>query len=463
VWIDVAGKTPTVMLARSFLADTAPDKRHKLVEDLLDGPGYVHHFASVWRTAWLPEAENNFQTRFAIVGFDAWLRQKLTDNVPYDQMVREVLTTPVSSGRNGAFQKAREATPYGFFWAKEMKPESLSSATTRLFLGIRLECAQCHDHPFAKWKRDQFWNMTAFFAGIQPRTSDGFIVQVRDVPDRRELAIPGTDRVAQAMFLDNSVPHWKPNVDARSTLADWVTSPDNTAFSRAVVNRFWAHFFGKGIVDPFDDFKDNNPPSHPEVLDELAQQFVLHKFDLKYLIRTITATKAYQLSSAGPELSPDERQLFARMPLRGLSPEQLIESFVQATGFKDPTPLRSRAYAFNSLRTEFLSKFERTDRRTEMATSIPQALALMNSRLVTDAASLEKGETLPAVADAPFLDTAGKIEVLYLAALARKPRSDELAKLVPYVNEGGPKKDSRRALADVLWALLNSSEFILNH
>ncbi len=465
VWLDVAGRVPPASQVRRFLDDPSPDKRQKLVEDLLDGPGYVNHFANVWRLAWAPESENNFQARFTALGLDAWLRQRLQDNAPYDEVVREILTVKVAQeGRNGdPFRRAREASPYGIFYAKEMKPENLASATSRLFLGIRLECAQCHDHPFAKWKRDQFWSLTAFFGGVQAKSQDGFIQQVRELPDRRELAIPGTERVAQAAFLDGTQPKWEADADSRTTLARWVTSPENTQFSKAAVNRMWAYFFGSGIVEPFDDFKDDNPPSQPEVLDELARQFVLHKFDLKYLIRAITATKAYQMSSSGPDMTADERKNFARMPVRGLTPEQLFDSLAQATGYKDPTNIRIRAYAFNTPRADFLTKFERTDKKTEAATSIPQALALMNSKLVTDLVSVDKGETLPAVADAPFLNTAGKVEALYLAALGRKPGSEELHKLTKYVDEGGPAKDPKKALGDVFWALLNSPEFVLNH
>src|SRR5262249_2704978 len=210
-------------------------------------------------------------------------------------------------------------SPVVFYQAKGAKAENLAATTARLFLGVRIECAQCHDHPFAKWKREQFWGQAAFFAGIQKRGQEAYFGQLRELPDRRELGIPGTDRVAQAGFLDGTDPEWKYNVSARVALADWMTSPKNPFLAKAAVNRLWAHFFGRGLADPVADFKDDTPPSHPQVLEELARGFVDHKFDLKFVVRVITSTRAYQLSSEQTDPSQEDPRRFARMAIKGLS------------------------------------------------------------------------------------------------------------------------------------------------
>jgi len=281
--------------------------------------------------------------------------------------------------------------------------------------------------------------------------------------DRREMTIPGTDRVVQANFLDGSEPRWKYKVGSRVTLADWMTSPDNPYFARAAANRLWAHFFGTGIVEPVDDFNDENKPSHPELLDDMAREFAAHDFDLKFLIRAITSTKAYQLTSAASDPSQESPRQFARMAVKGLTPEQLYDSLVNATGYRDMTPANQRIYDMQSPRAVFVSKFSTQEKRTEYQTSIPQALALMNSQLIADVTSLQRSELLGAVAESPFLETPDKVEALFLAALSRKPRAEEAERLVKYVNDGGATKDKKKALADVFWALLNSPEFILNH
>jgi hypothetical protein len=242
-----------------------------------------------------------------------------------------------------------------------------------------------------------------------------------------------------------------------------MTSKDNPYFARAAANRLWAHFLGLGIVEPVDDFNDENLPSHPEILDDLAREFAAHDFDLKFLVRAITLSKAYQLTSAATHPSQDDPRQFARMAVKGLTPEQLYDSIVQATGYRDPTPANQRLYDFQSPRAVFVSKFAAQEKRTEYHTSIPQALALMNSQLMADVTSLNRSETLAAVTEAPFLDTAAKVETLFLAALSRKPRPEEAERLVKYVDDGGAAKSQKKALADVFWALLNSPEFILNH
>ncbi len=462
--LDIGGKIPPVSRVRRFLNEQSSDKRKQLVDELLDGPGYVSNMTNLWASLLMPEADTDFQLSFIRPGFQLWLRQQFADNVGYDKMVRALLTAPLGDNQNfrNIYQSGGQASPVAFYMAKESKPENLAASTARLFLGVRLECAQCHNHPFAQWKREQFWGLAAFFAGLQ-RQGEFIGAPTRELIDRREIAIVGTDKVVQASFLDGSEPQWKYKVGPRVTLADWITAKDNPFFARATVNRVWAHFFGIGLVDPVDDFGDEHKPSHPALLDELARDFVAHDFDLKYLIRAICYSKSYQMTSAAADPGREESRLFTRMAVKGLTGEQLFDSLAQASGYRDLSPSGPQFFGQNTPRTQFLAKFAAQEKRTEYQTSIPQALSLMNGQLVSQMTSADRSETLSSVAEAPFMDTPAKVETLFLAALGRKPKPTELEHFVKYVESGGPKKNNKAALADVFWALLNSSEFLFNH
>jgi len=479
VYLHLAGRIPSVSEVRAFLRDPSPDRRVRVVEELLKGPRYVTHFTNVWRSWMLPEANASFQARFLVPGFEVWLRKQFTEDVTYDKMVRELLTAPVGQqqaqfvyGGGG-----RQANPSAFYIAKDIKAENLAGATSRLFLGVRLECAQCHHHPFADWKREQFWQYAAFFSGLKRQNQGDFAFPAAEVPDSKEITIPGTERVMQAKFLDGSEPKWKPKEPTRKTLADWVTSPNNPYFARATVNRLWEYFFGTGICDPVDEMVGTeSKPSHPELLDELAKEFAAHKFDLKFLIRAITASKAYQLSGVRTHPGQDDPRLFARMPLRGMTAEQLWDSVAEATGYRDGTG-RTPPGVFiangNNPRESFVGKFaDLTGKATEFQTTILQALSLMNGKVIEDATGVQNSETLLAIIDNPFMSTRERIETLYLAALSRPPKEKELSRMVRYVEEGGAEaakssnEDERQkryaqALADVFWVLLNSGEFLL--
>jgi Protein of unknown function (DUF1549)/Protein of unknown function (DUF1553) len=498
VYLQLAGRIPSVSEVRTFLADRAPGKRRRVVIHLLQHPRYVTHFTNVWRSWMLPEASASFQARFLVPGFESWLRKQFAENVAYDRMVHELLTTPLSQ-RQAQFINSGggQANPSAFYIAKEVKPENVAAATSRLFLGVRLECAQCHNHPFASWKRDQFWQYAAFFSGLRRQGNGDFAQPGQETPDSKEITIPGTERVIQAKFLDGSDPKWKYKEPVRKTLADWVTSPRNPYFAKATVNRLWEYFFGTGLVDPVDEMAGTDKePSHPELLDELAKQFVAHQFDLKYLIRAITASKAYQLSSRQTAPGQADPRLFARMPLRGMTAEQLFDSVAEATGYRDGaarTPPGVVVGGRGNPRDQFLSRFaDQTGRPVEFQTSILQALSMMNGKLIEDATGLGQSETLLAVVDNPFMTTEERIETLYLAVLSRSPRAKELSKMVHYVASEGSSESrpgarplvedssrragrdsdktedeterqqrSNRALADVFWVLLNSGEFLL--
>lgn len=468
VCLDIAGKIPPVGDLHEFLDDPSPDKRRKLVDRLLESPGYIMNFSNVWRSIMIPEADSDLQVRFLIPGFEAWLRRRLSENASYDALAREILTVSVDP-RNALNPYATQGdlSPVSFYQAKQLKPENLAAGTARIFLGVRIECAQCHDHPFDDWKREQFWSYAAFFAGMERDAGSeqqGMLNSIREMFDRRELVIPGTGKLVKAAYLNGEQPKLNFRESPRRTLADWMVSADNPYFAKTAANRLWGHFFGIGIVNPVDDFTADNPPSHPELLDLLGREFAVHNFDVKFLIRAITASRTYQLSSRQTGPNPENARLFARMSLKGLTAEQLFDSISQATGYyesfvnRDPFAMQN-----NSPRADFVQMFDNIrDSVTEQQTTILQALAMMNGQFVADATSLEKSATLAAIAEFPQMTTAERIEALYLASLSRPPRPDEQERLIRYVDEGGPAHDSRKALGDVFWALLNSSEFLLN-
>lgn len=458
VSLDVTGRIPRLNVQmHAWLADPSPDKRRRLVERMLQGGFFVEHFTNVWRQMLLPPG-NDQQAQFLAANLDPWLRQQFRENVPYDVMVRELLTVSLAANvqQPGMPQNmSGPPTPVAFYQVNESKAENIAASASRLFLGVKLECAQCHDHPFAAWKKKQFWEFAAFFSGVGQQGDDS---------KKRSIVIAGGDKIVEARYLDGKTPKWRDDVPTRATLAEWMTAADNPYFARNAVNRLWAHLFGIGLVEPVDEPGPDNPPSHPELLDELTRAFVEHKFDVKFIVRALTATRAYQLSSVAADASPTNVRLFARLTVKGLSGEQLYDSLAEATGLVEQATPNQQFNPFNTTaRQEFLAKFGGSlAKRTEYQTSILQALSLMNGRAIADATSLDKGR-LGAVSDAPFWSTSRKIEELYLSAVARKPRPEELERLVKYVDKGGPSGDSRKALADVFWALLNSSEFIFNH
>jgi hypothetical protein len=465
-FLDLTGRIPAAAEVYAFLADKRPAKRRQIVETLLDSPRFIEHQTNLWRGLLLPD-DNNAQVLAHRLQLEGWLRQRLRDGVPLDRLVRELLTTPVGSGPSppdGAGPDGVSTSPAAFYRANQARPENLAAATARIFLGVRLECAQCHNLPFDRWTRAQFWEFAAFFAGLDVRRDGGNrILSIRERPGRPALRIPETAREVSPRFLDGGEPDWGRTADARAALAAWVTAPANPFFARAAANRLWSQLFGLGLVEPADDFSDSNPPSHPELLDELARQLVAHRYDMKYLPRAILASRAYQRSSTHPRGSPAGLRLFARMPVRGLRPEQLFDSIVLATGYPEP----GQRPAF---RADFLARFAAaSENRTEQQTSVLQVLALMNGAFLGDATTLSRGRLLTGISEAPWLDTPGRIQALFVATLSRLPTAEESRRLTAYVSAAkgketkGQEDGEKRALADVLWSLLNSSEFLFNH
>ena len=466
-YLDLTGRIPSVSEAREHIkasssAGSSVAWREKLIKGLLVRRDHATHLASVWRGFLLPDGVD--LARYGgTSAFDSWLAERFRDNVPYDAIVRELL---LAEGR------AKDSGPMLFYTAMQFKPEAIAEQTARAFLGVRMECAQCHDHPFDKrWKQEDFWGYAAFFARIsRPKAKIDMISPVLRVHDshRGEVTLPHRDEiVAPRIPLGESIKDESDGVSRRRRLADWLTAADNPHFSRATVNRVWAHLFGRAIVAPVDDIRDGNQTISPEVLDELAGYFVASGFDLRQLFQAIALSKAYQLSSRSSEEDPTRTRYFAQMNIKIFTPQQLYDSIGLATRLE---PLggktddeKSLLRLSNMTRQAFIEQFRAPPgQATDYQAGIPQALTMMNGQLIHNATDLERGGILRSL-QAPFLSDSQRLEVLFLATLSRLPRDDEREELLHQIRATDNNEDKLAMLADVLWALLNSAEFTLNH
>jgi hypothetical protein len=450
--LDLNGRIPSLTQLVDFLDDPRADKRRLWVDELLDGPQnaplYVEHFAHFWRRQVL--AQTTMQPEAVVTPLEGWLRKQLKANTPYDRMVRGLLT---------------DANAAGFYLANENKAENLASRSSRLFLGVKLECAQCHDdRSGGQWKQRQFWEYAAFFTGLREKLSDPVLVTATrpQATGPARIQVGGSNTWVEARFPDGGKPDWQRAVTPRQALSEWITRGDNPWFARAAVNRLWHDFLGVGLIDPVDGLgTEDNLPSHPELLDELVRQFVAHDFDLKFLIRAITGSRTYQRSSRQTHPRQAEPRRFARATSRALTPEQLYDSLVLATGYRsDPAKIGAyRDFHLGPPRAVFLAPFDDPNSQpVDFQASIQQALMMMNGKFIEEATSSAGSATVAAVIDSNR-PIGQRIKELYLVALSRKPRPEEAQRLLEYATT----RESKQALRDILWSLLNSTEFVLNH
>ncbi len=460
VCLDLAGRTPSVSEVREYLKNTADDRYEKLVSRLLDSPDHSSHLAARFRSFLIPEGID--LTNFGgIEAFEKWLAGRFRSGESYDKTVQSLL---LAEGR------LAQSGPLLFYSATKLEADQLAGRTARVFLGMRLECAQCHDHPFEPWTQEDFWGFAAFFARIsRPRgklENASAVMQVRDV-DHGEVMMPESESAVPPKFLNsNEVLHEETATARRRQLTEWLTGRDNPYFARATANRVWSMMFGKGIVNPVDDFGSGNPPLSPELLDLLAAQFIQSNFDLKELFRVVALSKAYRLSSGSGDISETRLDWFAQMNVRMLTAEQVYDCITVATmpGAAQTSDMMSPISRFgNSPRQEFLREFRTpAGRSTEYQGGIPQALTLMNGSLIDSATGLSSSGLLRSL-EAPFFTRDQRIEILYFATLSRRPKPSEKELLDQYITEDLSGRELREALSDVLWALLNSAEFTMNH
>lgn len=446
VYLDVHGVIPTVDQARAFVESTAKDKRPRLVDELLDSQRYAAHFADLWQKRLYPAAATQ---RIKPELLSRWL-EKSFQTKTWDRIAHDLLTATGSQEENGA-------VTYMLKGRYTLSVSEMTDLTSRYFLGIQLNCAQCHNHPFASWKQSDYWGMAAYFTQIQRlKPVVAFTTIVESDVDVRKL--PEADLLREPKFLGGKALKATPGQSLRKTLADWMVARENPWFARAMVNRTWAHFFGRGLVHPVDDMHEGHPPSHPELLEALTEQFKASGFDIKYLCRAICNSETYQRTSKPVAGNAKDTKLFSRMLIKVLTPEQMFDSLVVVTG--NPGTRGPDGKPIGNPRGEFV-KFFRGEEEvdpTEYHRGIPEALRLMNSGQFLNPRNeafvikqiVEPGMTPPRV-----------IERLYLRALSRLPSAAESKMMMTYVEKSGV--ETQQAFAELLWVLLNSSEFSLNH
>jgi Protein of unknown function (DUF1553)/Protein of unknown function (DUF1549) len=476
--LDLIGRIPELLDIHDFIdkSNKRPDKHWDAVEKYLASDAAARHFANFWRTEIIGRSSNQ-QFQFLYPQFEAWLEDRIKKNTPLNQITQQILTVQNNGpGMQPGFvggPGGNPVTPAAFLAVNEGKPENIAGAGARVFLGVKIECAQCHKHPFAKWTREQFWEFAAFFSGQngvgQPIRQPKGAKPVSFTPGR-EIVIPEVNKVVKAKYLNGEEPKWGAFSDSRKVLAEWMTSPENPYFARAMADHLWAYFFGVSLVEPILEPNDDSPVTHPELIDKLAKELIAHNFDQMFLIRALVHTKAYQRSSGGPELATKEDyHLFLRMPIRSLTPEQIYDSFVAATARSTQPentgydPRFNNPFAMNNTpRGQFLAKFGTQDRRYDPQTSILQALFMMNGKFMTEKTRTDGNDDLKFLAR-QNTTTQRKVGSLIKMVLSRDARPEELDRLVPYLESGGPSHNLERAIEDVYWALLNSPEFVLNH
>ena len=470
VYLDTIGLLPTPEELQQFLADPSPDKRARWIDRLLDRPEFVDYWAYKWSDLLLISSRKLPQP--AVWAFYQYVRQSVADNKPWDQFAREILTARGSNLSNGAAN----------YFVMHRDIAELTEKTTVTFLGLSLTCARCHNHPIEKWTQDQYWALANLFSRVAQKNGDrpGEVI-VYDLPSgdvphlRRGIPMPPAPPDGPA--LDLSDPR-----NRREYFAAWLTSPENPYFARALVNRVWRHFLGRGLVEPEDDLRLTNPPTNPELLDTLTRDFVQHRFDVKHLIRTILNSATYQRSSRTvPENEADDR-FYSHYLVRRLPAEVVLDIYSQVTEVPtvfsqikvgttggvagtDQFPPGTRALQLpdSLVVSGFLDSFGRPDRSQPCScermsdASMSQALHLNNGQTLNDKLRAKTGRIEKWVQEKVPLDEA--LRRLYRLALCREPTQKELQQMLAALKEAQP----REALEDLFWAVLTSPEFLFNH
>jgi hypothetical protein len=451
-YLDIAGVIPAPEKAAAFLDNKDAAKRAQLVDELLASTAYGRHMADIWTTLLIPKNSDNRRLRNEPMR--DWLEEAFNKDRPWDKVVTDLITASGTEEENGAVT----------FFIANPTVDKMTDDACRLFLGVQLQCAQCHNHPFTAWKQTEYWGMAAFFTKVRLQNAGKKAAKNQNAVNvteegRGRPKLPDSAKIVPAKFLGGAEPRISTSDPARPVLAAWVTAPDNPFFARAMTNRMWAQFFGRGLVHPVDDIRDDNPGLYPELFKELSDGFAASGFDLKQLIRAICASEAYNRTSKPNAKNAADGSLFSHMTVKVLSPEQLYDSLTAVHG----SPLKMEEKGgkgaavkgkLNNGRDAFVAFFGVGDDAdpTEYQAGIPQALRLMNSN------QFAGGHLLTEASKAKT--QAGVVEELYLGTLSRRPTAAEHDTMAAYVRK---HKDPKDASADILWALLNSSEFTLNH
>ena len=457
LYLDITGLLPTAEETAVFLGDPSTDKRAKLIDQLLEKKEFtelwVMKFAELLQ---IQTDDNQGMSYKATLLYFNWLKDRIANNVPMDQIVRELLTS-----KGGTF-----TNPATNYYQVERDNLKITENVAQVFMGMRLQCAQCHNHPFDRWTQDEYYSFASFFSQVGRKR--GADPRENIIYNRRsgEINHPVHKKPMPPKFLGDDTPEIAKGADRREVLAEWLASPKNPFFARNLANLVWAHFFGQGIIEPVDDVRISNPPSNPELLDELSAKFTEYNYDFKKLVRDVCNSRIYQLSTKTNPSNESDTRNFARSQLRRLRAEVMLDVISQATETKNKfqgLPLGAKAIQIADGRvSKFLTTFGRATRETVcscevvMEPSLSQALHLLNGDTTNNrvkqgkviAESLKEGKKPEEI-----------INDLYLRCYSRRPKEAERANLLASLD----MQDPREGLEDIFWALLNSKEFIFNH
>jgi len=535
IYIDITGSIPPAQAAEDFISDHAPDKRQKAVEALLDSPGYTNQWTNYWDGVLMSTARSQVIDRGA---FRLWLRTQFDRNTPWNRFVYDLITARGQNSLGGTYQETMMAGiqtaqlnpgetgsingATNWVLKYQGKPEDLSGTASKVFLGVQIQCAQCHDHKTEKWKQADFRSFTANFINTRSKQIDVGMVKggIRRV-DLEDVNRPFQPRGKKAVSIADYAAASPAALDGtdfsgvanrRQSLASWMVADDNPWFANAIVNRMWGHFMGRAFVEPIDDFRPSNPPVMPELMNELSADFKASGYDLKHLIKTICLTQAYQVGSSAAAKPGMDNTYWAKYRLKPMAPDQLLDSLVQATNVK-PVLEQTVGANLDQIRLQlerqfqFLFDVDEEFEQKDFEGTIPQALMLLNGGLVNSSVRPIPGTALAEVQGMQASD-AEKITSLYLRTFSRNPTEAELKRWVTFVNaprdtvnggriavagrqgaaamgKGGKKNAPNtgfnplarasnqlqraestpkdQAYEDLFWALLNSSEFLFNH
>lgn len=481
--LDLRGRIPTPDRVTRFLADKDPNKRAKLIEDFLDDPEYGEHFAIIWYHRLVKRTMDNAQ--IISTTFENWLATEFNKNTAWDELVKKVLMADGERDKNPAtvFYLAHSEGNK----QPEVQPARVVATMSQMFMGVRLECCECHNHPFDDGlKQKDFWGVAAFFNGLHAnhtgKKDDATPVIVERFtkgPARRrnlegqrepasfgEIVVPDTNgKTEKARFLLGESPALSRSKSPRLNFIDWLTAKENPYFARGMVNKLWANFFGKGIIEPIDDMRDLSKATHPEVLELLAKEFTESGYDIKHVIRCIVSSQAYQRTSKPLPANKTDKALYSHAPIKVMSADMLYDSLQVVLNHAPTAPadrrgkVQAQRKGRGGPREQFRNFFhaEADDDAgvtEEYSHGIPQVLRLMNDANTNNIngviAPMMKASTTPEQ----------MIQTLYLRILSRPASSKEVARMKKYL-EGD--RDQKRGYSDIFWALLNSSEFVFNH
>jgi hypothetical protein len=458
-FIDSIGTLPTPEEVREFLADRDPNKREKWIDRMLARNEYADFWTVKWGDLLRNKRRNGKEAQRGTFAFHAWIRNALATNMPYDQFVRNII----------AAQGTVDQHPPVIWYREVRNLFHQTNDTAQLFLGTRINCAQCHHHPYEKWSQDDYYQLQAFFARLGRKDGETSAEPAIFVRPDGSVRNPASGKIMEPRGLDGPAMTISEDEDPRHKLVDWMVDPANPMFAKAICNRIWAHYMARGLVEPVDDMRVTNPPSNPELMDALARALVEHKFDLKYLMREIMNSSTYQLSAAPTRQNEFDEQNYARAYPKRIIAEVLLDAMSQVTGthenFGDlPTGTRAIQLPDESVVSYFLDVFGRPTRESPCECERPreanlaQTLHMLNSGEMQNKIVAGQGRVATLLKqNAP---AASIVEELYLAAFSRPPRPAEQKTVLDYVES---QKDKKAAWEDVSWAMLNSKEFIFNH